>query len=161
MTPDFTRLTRNWIQWAALGQLDNAAVSTTCADCTILFSSQGYSVHLRHDDDRWVVDTVDDRGRRTHAAATLSSYPLCETYLIWMWASMARTVLRAPILGLQLYASGFDAGVETRPISDGIIELRSPDGWAVLMEPYATIFSHLMGRSAEEIEQMVRAGLGI
>jgi len=69
---------------------------------------------------------------------------------------MARSVLRAPILGQKLYAKGFDPSVEKTPVSRGVYELRSPEGRAVLSQPYATIFSHLIGRSEEDIEQMLR-----
>ena len=72
---------------------------------------------------------------------------------------MARSVLRAPILGQMLYAKGFVSTVDRLPLDKGVYELRSPEGRAVLSEPYATIFSHLIGRSEEDIEQMLRADL--
>lgn len=158
-TPDFARLTRNWFYWTGLGQFGNASESTDCDDCAILFSSDVYSVHLRHDGIWWNVDTVDDRRQRHDDTAKFSSYALAEKYLTWIWASTARGAVGAPVLGPPLYALGFEPGVETVPISEGIFELRSPDGRAVLMEPYATIFSHLMHKSEEEIEQTVRAGV--
>ncbi|WP_319430551.1 hypothetical protein [Mycobacterium sp. RTGN5] len=157
---DFGRLSQNWLYWSELGQLTNLSVSTSCPDCTILFHSDDYSVHLRHDDDWWVVDTVDDRHQRQNDTARFSTYDLAEKYLVWVWASTARSVVRAPILGPTLYAQGFASGVEAIPVSEGIYELRSPEGRAVLREPYATIFSHLMHTSEEDIERMVRADLG-
>lgn len=102
---------------------------------------------------------VNDRGSRHDDWARFSNLPLAEKYLIWMWASAARIVLRAAILGQKLYALGFDPGVEAIPISPGTVELRSAEGRAVLIEPYATIFSHLMRKSEEEIEQMLTADL--
>jgi len=45
------------------------------------------------------------------------------------------------------------------PIKEGIAELRSRAGNAILMEPNATIFSHLILKSLDEIEQMVREGI--
>ena len=156
---DFGRLSQNWLYWSELGQLTNLSVSTSCPDCTILFTSDDYSVHLRHDA-WWVVDTVDDRHQRQNDAARFSTYDLAEKYLVWVWASTARSVVRAPILGPKLYAQGFASGVEAIPVSEGIYELRSPEGRAVLREPYATIFSHLMPKSEEDIERMVRADLG-
>jgi hypothetical protein len=58
--------------------------------------------------------------------------------------------------------SGPDAvcqGGERLLLRDGFYELRSPQGCVLLGEPYATIFSHLMRKSEEEIEQMLRADL--
>lgn len=156
---DFDRLTRNWFYWSGRGQLQNPSVSTDCADCTVLFRSDDYSVHLRTDDTGWSVDTVGERGARSNDTAKFSSYALAEKYLVWIWGSAARSFLRAPILGQKLYAKGFDPNVERTPIHEGIFELRSPAGRAVLMEPHATIFSHLMDRSEEEIEQMLLAGV--
>ena len=153
---DFGRLSRNWTYWSELGQLSEVSVSTSCVDCAILFTSSDYSVHLRHDGDWWAVDAVNDRRQRSNDTAKFSGYDLVEKYLVWIWGSMARSVLRAPILGQKLYAKGFDPSVEKTPVSRGVYELRSPEGRAVLSEPYATIFSHLIGRSEEDIEQMLR-----
>lgn len=156
---DFARLARNWDDWCGLAQLGDPSVSTRCGDCAALFSSADYSVHLRRDRDWWAVDTVDDRGQRVNDTARFSRFALAEKYLIWLWASTARSVVQAPVLGKSLYALGFEPGIEALPLSEGVFELRSPAGRAVLSEPYATIFSHLIGQSEEQIEQTVRAGL--
>lgn len=156
---DFERLSRNWIYWSEVAQLHSLSVSTSCHDCEILFSSDEYAVHLRNEDTWWIVDTVDDRKQRHNDAVRFSSYALAEKYLVWIWASAARSVAGAPTLGRQFYDLGFAPGVEKTRISPGIYELRSIEGSAVLAEPYATIFSHLMGTTEEEIEQMVRAGV--
>lgn len=158
MTPgaaEFERLARNWVRWSELAQLGGISVSTSCPDCQARFGSTEYSVHLRRAGEWWSVDTVDDRGSRHDDAARFSSLALAEKYLVWIWASAARTVMQAPILGQRFYAQGFDPGVQAIPISPGTFEVRSPAGRAVLAEPYATIFSHLMGRPEDEIEQMV------
>lgn len=126
----------------------------------MLFGSTEYSVHLRHDVDWWAYAYIDDRGQRHYDEAGFTSFALMEKYLIWTWASAARMVRCAPLMGPRLYAMGFDPAVEAIPIREGIYELRSPQGRAVLMEPYATIFSHLMGSSIEEIERMVRSAGG-
>jgi len=97
--------------------------------------------------------------QRSNDTAKFSTYDLAEKYLVWMWGSMARSVLRAPILGQMLYARGFVSTVDRLPLDKGVYELRSPEGHAVFGEPYATIFSHLMRKSEEEIEQMLRADL--
>jgi hypothetical protein len=57
----------------------------------------------------------------------------------------------------ELYAKGFEPSVERLALTEGVYELSSPEGRAILAEPYATIFSHLMGRSEEDIEQMLQA----
>ena len=158
-TADFGRLSRNWIYWSQPTRLANPSVSTDCDDCQILFSSTEYSVHLRNDGTWWSVDTVGERGDRSNDTAQFSDYALAEKYLIWIWGSAARSMLRKPILGQQFYAKGFDPGVERLQLSEGVYELRSPEGRAVLAEPYATIFSHLMQKSEEDVEQMLRADL--
>jgi hypothetical protein len=156
---DFERLSQNWIHWSGVAQLHNLSVSTSCDDCTIFFSSDEYAVHLRGEGDWWIVDAVDDRKQRNNDTVRFSSYALAQKYLVWIWASAARSVAGAPTLGRQLYDLGFDPGVEKTRISTGIYELRSIEGSAVVAEPYATIFSHLMNKPEEEIEEMVLAGV--
>ncbi|MCV7225189.1 hypothetical protein [Mycolicibacterium komossense] len=158
-TPDFDRLSRNWTYWSELALLGDISTSTSCPDCAVRFSSDQYSVHLRFDGSWWIVDTVDDRNQRHDDTAKFSSYALAEKYLVWIWASAARSVVRAPSLGPALYGLGFASDVNATPISAGIYELRSTEGSAVLMEPYATIISHLIHKSQDEIEQMVRTGV--
>ncbi|WP_167104659.1 hypothetical protein [Mycobacterium sp. DL592] len=154
---DFARLSRNWTYWSELAQLSELSVSTTCDDCAILFSSNDYSVHLRHDGDWWSVDTVNDRRQRTNDSARFSSYALAEKYLVWIWGSAARSSMRAPVLGPKLYELGFNPDVEVLPLSEGVYELRSAEGRAVLSEPYATIVSRLIGKPLDDIETMLRA----
>ena len=155
---EFERLSRNWFHWSGLAQLGGASVSRSCPDCAVLFGATESSVHLRHAGEWWSVDTVNERGSRHADSALFSTFALAEKYLIWMWGSEARTVVQAPILGQRLYALGFDNGVETIALGPGKFEVRSPAGRAVLIEPYATIFSHLMGRSVPEIEEMLQFG---
>lgn len=157
-TADFERLSRNWIHWSEVAGLTEVSVSTDCADCAILFRSSDSSVHLRHDGDWWVVDTVNDRRQRANDTARFSSYELAEKYLVFIWGSAARSVQRAPLPGPALYQLGFSPDVEALPISEGVYELRSAEGRAVLPEPYATIVSRLIGKPLDEIEDMLRAG---
>jgi len=65
-------------------------------------------------------------------------------------------VLRRPRLGPNLYSLGHDSNVQFLPIKEGIFELRTPEGRAILMEPVATIFSHLMLKSVDDIEELVK-----
>ena len=156
---DFSRLSANWVEWSSIAQLSNIAVSMDCDDCEIAFTSSDYSVHLRNDGTWWIIDTVNDRGQRHNDTTKLSTFDLTEKYLIWTWGSSARGAVGAERLGPRLYSLGFSPENEVLPIKEGVAELRSRAGRAVLMEPNATIFSHLMTKSVEEIEQMVREGI--
>jgi hypothetical protein len=153
---DFSRLSTNWLYWARLAGLTNAQVSDVHPDHEIRFTSDDYSVHLRHNEDWWVIDTIDDRGQLHTDTAKLTNYDLVEKYLIWQWSSTARNVLRLPRLGPKLYSLGHDSNVQFLPIKEGIYELRAPVGRAILMEPVATIFSHLMLKSVDDIEELVK-----
>ncbi|WP_141772908.1 hypothetical protein [Mycobacterium malmoense] len=121
-----------------------------------MFESSDYSVHLRNDGTWWIIDTINDRGQRHNDTAKLSTFELAEKYLIWNWASSARGVVGLQRLGPRLYAAGVNPDVEVIPVAEGVAEVRSSNGNAILMEPYATIFSNLMAKSVDEIEQMVR-----
>ncbi|AQA06370.1 hypothetical protein BVC93_13150 [Mycobacterium sp. MS1601] len=85
---------------------------------------------------------------------------MAEKYLVWTWASLARSYVGATILGRPLYDAGFAAGVEKELVAPGTFELRSREGCAVLMEPYGTIFSHLIDMTEEQIEKMVLVDMG-
>jgi hypothetical protein len=130
-----------------------------CDDCEIMFKSSDSEVHLRNHGTWWIIDTVNDRGQGHDDAAKLSAFELTEKYLIWNWASSARGIIGAQRVGPRLYALGVSPDIEAIPIAEGITEVRSSSGSAILMEPYATIFSHLMSKSVDEIEQMVNAGI--
>ncbi len=156
---DFSRLSANWVEWSNRAKLAAVAVSKECDDCEIEFSSRDYSVRLRRDGTWWTVDTVDDREQRHNDEAKFSNFELVEKYLIWTWANTARGVVGARRLGPPLYASGYSQDVEVVPITEGVAELRSNNGDAILLEPYATIFSHLMLKSIDDIEEMVRGGI--
>jgi hypothetical protein len=156
---DFSRLSANWVEWSSIAQLSNIAVSMDCDDCEIAFTSSDYSVHLRNDGTWWIIDTVNDRGQRHNDTTKLSTFDLTEKYLIWTWGSSARGAVGAERLGPRLYSLGSSPEIEVLPIKEGIAELRSHAGSAVLMEPNATIFSHLMTKSVPQIEQMVREGI--
>ncbi len=153
---DSSRLSANWSYWAPLAGLTNARVSEEHPDYEISFTSDDYSVHLRRDEDWWLVDTVDDRGQLHSGAAKFTTFSFLERYLIWQWSSAARNALRLPRIGPKLYSLGHNPNVQFLPIKEGIYELGAPGGRAVLMEPSATIFSHLMFKSIGEIEELVK-----
>lgn len=153
---DFSRLSANWYRWAPGIGGGDIRVTTDCEDCLVSFRTDDYSVHLRDDGHWWVVDTVNDRGQRRTAAAKLSNFELTEKYLIWDWATTARADLAAGPLGADLAKQGFAPSVEVSEVETKY-KICSNDGCAILSTVNATIFSHLMDRSVDEIEKMVTA----
>lgn len=140
--------------------MPGVSVSTDCADCQISFISDDESFHLRQDGDWWVIDQVDDRAKRYNGTAKFSTFDLAERYLIWRWASFTRIALGLESLGPQFYKEGYSSDVRLAPTeSEWRVELKSPAGSAILSEPDSTIFSHLMSKPVDEIEQMVRDGI--
>lgn len=138
----------------------NVSVAAAGDDGEIGFTSDDQSFYLRNDNGWWVIDVVNDRGRRYNDIAKFSSFNLAEKFLIWRWGSTMRDVLGAKILGPQLYALGHSGDVVVRPSDrEWFFELQSEVGNAQLPEPDATIFSHVMLKSAEEIEQMLEEGI--
>src|ERR1700744_3498078 len=116
---DLSRLSANWLRWAPGMGGGNVSVSTDCADCVALFSTDDYSVHLRNEQDRWIVDTVNNRGRRRNGAAKLSNFALTEKYLIWDWATTARSSLASGALGADLARRGCAPGVNFSKVEGG------------------------------------------
>jgi hypothetical protein len=99
-----------------------------------------------------VVDTVNDRGQRTDGDAKLSKYPLTEKYLIWDWITAARPRLASGPLGAQLYKQGYADGVQVANLDGVHIELCRSDDRAILISGTATIFSHIMLMSIDDLE---------
>ncbi|ORW09029.1 hypothetical protein AWC14_22210 [Mycobacterium kyorinense] len=142
-------------------RMPGVSVSTECGDCQVSFISDDQSFHLRQDDNWWIVDEVDDRNKRYNATATLSTFQLAEKYLIWRWASFTRNALRLEAFGPQLYKQGYSSDVSLAPAeSEWRVELQSSAGNAILPQSDATIFSHLILKSVDEIEEMVMNGVG-
>jgi hypothetical protein len=157
---DFSVLSRNWIEWTRLARMTHVSVSEDCADCQIYFKSDDQSFHLRQDGDWWTIDEIDDRGKRYNATAKFSTFELAEKYLIWNWSSVTRTAIGAKQLGVRLHALGMAPNVEIMPAErEYFVDLRASTGSAILPASSATIFSHLMSKSVEEIEQMVKEGV--
>jgi hypothetical protein len=153
-------MSSNWLYWSRLSGLTNANVSAGENGSDIRFTSDDYSVHLRQSDGWFVLDTVDDRGQLHTDTAAFTSLDLVEKYLLWQWSSGARNNLRLPRIGPKLYSRGHDPHVQFSKIKEGIYELQEADCRAILAEPAATIFSHLMSKTSDEIEQIVSDGLG-
>jgi hypothetical protein len=156
---DFSRLSRNWTEWMSRSGMQDIHVSTDCGDCQALFSSRDYSVHLRTDDNWWVVDTVNDRAQRTDADAKLSSFELVEKYLIWKWVTQAKSSLASGSLGADLYKQGYAPGIEVSELDIAHIKVCLGGDCALLMPGTAAIFSHIMLKSVDQIEQIARQSL--
>ena len=138
----------------------NVSVSPVEDGNAIGFTSDDQSFYLRNDDGWWTIDVVNDRGRRYNDTAKFSTFDLAEKFLIWRWGSTMRDVLGAKIFGPALYKSGRSADVVVLPTeNEWLFELQSEVGTARLSEPDATIFSHVMSKSVDEIEQMVKEGV--
>src|ERR1700744_172814 len=152
---DLSRLSANWLRWAPGMGGGNVSVSTDCADCVALFSTDDYSVHLRNEQDRWIVDTVNDRGRRRNGTAKLSNFDLTEKYLIWDWATTARSDLTSGPLGADLAKQGYAPGVNVSKVDTGYEICLNDECSAILSIVNATIFSHLMSKSVDELERLV------
>lgn len=155
---DFSRLAQNWYDWAPAMGGGEPTVSTNCEDCDILFSTDDYKVHLRHDPDWWVCDTVNDRGQRRNGEAKLSNFELAEKYLIWSWGITARSDLASGPLGADLASRGYAPNVDVSR-AEGRYRICLQDDCAILSVVHATIFSHLMNKSVDDIERMIRSGL--
>lgn len=158
---NFTRLTEQWIKWTRLSGMTDASVSEADENCLIRFTSADESFFLRREGTWWVIDEVDDRGKRYDDTARFSTFELAEKYLIWTWGSVARSVLRAEQLGVRLNSLGMAPGVRVEPTDrEYVVELHAATGVAILPLSRATIASHWMTLSIEEVEQMLADGLG-
>lgn len=155
---ELARLSANWRRWAPGLGGGNIDITTDCEDCEICFRTDDYSVHLHHDENWWIVDTVNDRGQRRKGDAKLSSFDLAEKYLIWDWATTVRSELASGPLGADLAKQGFAPNVKVSEV-DTKYKICLENECAILSMVNATIFSHLMNRSVDEVEQMVTAGL--
>jgi hypothetical protein len=153
---NFSRLSASWLEWAPLSGLKDVSATTDCDDCQILFRSDDYSFHLRFDDDWWLIDTVDDRGQRKNADVKLSAYELAEKYLTWRWITSARSSLSSGPLGAELYRQGYAPGVEVEELNGMHARLCLRNDCAILILGTATIFSHIMLKSVDDLERIGR-----
>ncbi|ORB10947.1 hypothetical protein BST37_21700 [Mycobacterium noviomagense] len=77
---------------------------------------------------------------------------------MWDWATTACQSLASGSLGVELARRGYARDIRVSQ-AEGGHEICSNDDCAILSVVNATIFSHLMTKSVEEIEQMIREGL--
>ncbi|WP_231975848.1 hypothetical protein [Mycobacterium sp. E2462] len=153
---DFSRLVANWYKWAPAMGGGMPYVTTECDDCVVAFMTKDYSVHIRFDGTWWAIDTVNDRGQRKVDDAKLSSFALTEKYLIWNWATAARSDLASGPLGAMLARQGFDHNVDVSKV-DTEYKICLHEDCAILSVVDATIFSHLMAKSIEQLERIIAA----
>lgn len=153
-----SRLAASWHYWSVAAGLTNPIVTQDSNPRTFHFRADQYAFHLRAYDSWWIVDTEDDRNQFHADTAKFATCELAEKYLVWQWSSTARIAQRQPPLGPNFYTQGMATDVTAGPISEGIYTLSTPEGKAVLMEPTATIFSHLMRWSLDEIEKFAKTG---
>ncbi|WP_234709693.1 hypothetical protein [Mycolicibacterium cosmeticum] len=152
---DFAFLSQNWMKWSVRAGMKEAAASLDCDDCDASFVATDEAYHVRQEAGWWIVDRVNDRGKRYNNTAQLSSFELLEKYLIWTWASSARQDLASGRLGADLYALGYSPDVTVHEAREGFSKIDSDAGSAVLSVVKATIFSHLMLKSVGELERLV------
>jgi hypothetical protein len=105
-----------------------------------------------------VVSTVDDRGQRHYCDAKLSSYELAAKYLIWDWVTAVRSDLSSGALGAELYGQGDAPGVEVEELNGTHAQLCLHNNCAILILGTATIFSHIMLESVDDLERIGRPG---
>lgn len=155
---NFSRLSDIWLDWAPKAGLRGVSTSLSCDDCKIAFTADDYSVHIRAGESCWAIDMVDDRGHRRNDVATFSSVDLVEKYLAWDWATLARSGLASGPLGTDLYRLGYAAGIEVAELDKGNIELCLDGECATLVVGDATIFSHIMLMSFDQLLEIARQG---
>ena len=84
---------------------------------------------------------------------------MAENYLIWRWVTLARSSLASGPLGADLYRQGYAPGIEVSEVDGAHIKLCLHGDCAILIVGTATIFSHIMLKSVEQIEQTARKGI--
>ncbi|WP_242660412.1 hypothetical protein [Mycobacterium mantenii] len=155
---NFSRLSEIWSDWAPKAGLKGVSVSSNCEDCAIAFKADDYAAHIRGDRSHWAIDMVDDRGHRRNDVATFTSFDLVEKYLVWDWATLARSSLASGPLGTDLYKLGYSEGIEVSELDKGNIELCMDGECAILVVGDATIFSHIMHKSIDELLDIAQQG---
>lgn len=156
---DHSRLAANWLRWSGVSGVSSASIVEDHANDRVVFKAGEGSFTLRHQGDWWSLDETDDRGSHRFGAARFSAFTLAEIYLIWTWASLARTAIGAKDLGAELYAAGFNPAVAVEEEMPGVYKLSSRAGTAVVTGVKATIISHLMEEPVEKVEALVSTGI--
>ncbi|MCX2934248.1 hypothetical protein ORI20_28670 [Mycobacterium sp. CVI_P3] len=160
MTTDFSDLAASWQLWAGRAGMTDATVEGGEGGESILFKSDDEAYELRHDDGWWVIDEIDDRGRRYTDTARFSTITLAHKFLVWRWASTTRTALGAKQLGPYFHSLGMNQDVDPVPAArTNFVELHLADGVAVLPTSNAAMFSHILELPMSGIAEIVGEGL--
>lgn len=161
MTVDFSDLAASWRFWTGRAGIADATATPGNDGQSMLFKSDDEAYDLRHHDDWWVVDEIDDRGKRYSGTAQFSTITLADKFLVWRWASTTRTALGAKQLGPHFHSLGMNPTVNVIPASrPNFLELHLADGVAVLPNSNAAMFSHVLEMSTDRIAELVGEGLG-
>lgn len=161
MTTDFSDLAASWHLWTGRAGMANVSVKTGEEGESILFRSDDEAYELRRDDGWWVIDEIDDRGRRYDDTARFSSIALVHKFLMWRWASTARTALGAKQLGPYFHSLGMNPIVDAVPAARAdFVEMHFADGMAVLPTSNAGMFSQILVLPTSRIAEIVAEGLG-
>lgn len=161
MTRSSGYLISQWDRWTTLAGLPRPrVVEGTDSDAEVEFVSGEGSYVLRRHVDRWTVDESDDRGHRYPAQIRCSTFDLAAKYLIWTWATTARSVVGAPQLGRRYQMLGPNAsagiGEGDRP---NTVKLTTSDGWALVPASKSVILSHVLALSFEDLDKVLSEGL--
>jgi hypothetical protein len=153
----FSRLSASWVEWTDRARMPGVAVSQACTDCAISFLAEDDSFHLRQENGWWLIDRVNDRGHRYNDIARLSTLDLTMKFLIWRWITNARSDLSSGRLGAALHKQGYAPGITVTDMNGTRAKLCLHDQCAVLSLSTATVFSHIMLMSVDELEQIGRS----
>ncbi|MGE2718430.1 hypothetical protein [Mycolicibacterium celeriflavum] len=116
--PDFSRLSRNWIDWSNSIQMANVSVSPGADDTEICFTSTDQSFLLRGENGWWTVDVVTDRGKRYDASAGFPRSRCPRSFSSGRWGSTIRDVLGVKMFDPELYALGRNDNVAVLPTEE-------------------------------------------
>jgi len=157
---DHSRLNDIWLAWAPQAGMSDASVSAGSGE--ILFKSADYTAQLRSSEGGLAIDTIDDRGERHNDVAKFSTFELAEKYLIWEWATLARSGLASGPLGANLYRLGYAPGFKVSELDGGNVKLSLGSDWVIMVIGDAVIFSHIMTKTVDEILKIAEtAGLQV
>lgn len=130
VTSDLSDLAESWQMWTGRAGMADATVGVGEDGEGALFRSDDEAYELRHANGWWVLDEIDDRGRRYTDTARFSTIALAHEYLVWRWSSIARTALGAKQLGPYFHSLGMNPNVDAVcPCRSCELRGVAPSGW--------------------------------
>ncbi|MFC7673257.1 hypothetical protein ACFQWH_09260 [Mycolicibacterium sp. GCM10028919] len=158
--PEFDQLVAQWKYWTNIAGIAHVSVDRQDGVTEIGFRSDEGAYFLRRDGDWWSVDETDDRGKTYPATVSCSTVPLAQKYLIWTWATTARTVIGAPQLGRRFQQQGFNTEVHSSESSRAnFVQLITPNGTAEVPGSKSIILSHVMPMPLAQLIETLGEGL--